>query len=172
MRDESYKKLKNEYSSFTKERETLEEKLTDALAIVSVDSLKLNNRKKELKSQLYALNTEIQQTQNQQNAQMKDIKAHHDSELNNLDTLISRAQVTRDNNSNEFIDKSRMEEHKADLEAKLAFEIEEMLRELYDREREKVIETHELNQNITKKIEETKMALQDLKKEQLDTTRR
>jgi hypothetical protein len=41
-----------------------------------------------------------------------------------------------------------------------------------DKEKEKVIETDQLNMNITKKIEETKVSLQALKKEQLETTRR
>ena len=51
------------------------------------------------------------------------------------------------------------------MEQQLNQEYQDMRQDLADREKGKVIETHELNLNITKKIQETNIALQDLKKE-------
>lgn len=68
--------------------------------------------------------------------------------------------------------KKLLEQKKNDLLKALDEEFDDIERVIADKEKEKVIETHELNENITKKIEETKSSLETLKKEQLDTTRR
>jgi hypothetical protein len=126
---------------------------------------KLTNTKRELQAKI----SNTKKAQEEEMSQMlfdqeKEI-VQKGEEINNLDNQCSENQP-------EFHNKIVTEERRAFLEKALAQEAKDLKRDLADKEKEKVIETHELNQNITRKIEETKQALQELKKEQLETTRR
>lgn len=94
------------------------------------------------------------------------------SEIKSLENQINSSIAQIEAAASDFNDKRLTEELRSNLEKQLEEEIRLMKRQIADKEKDKVIETHDLSLNISKKIEETKVALQDLKKEQLETTRR
>lgn len=148
------------------------DKLESAKAVVNDELKSLSNKKTAINQLMSHLQVEIESTRKTQRAELDSLRVMRLQEISNLKTTYNSTDQYLKQHSHEFIDKEKFEAAKAKLNAQLSAEIALMRRELADREKEKVIETHELSQNISKKIEETKVALQDLKKEQLDTTRR
>ena len=167
-----YQEFRQRRAKFEQDSEQFNERLGAAKAVIDQEYRDLNRKKTEMNQQISHLKTEIENTKKVQTADLADLNERKDGDLQNLRTLLNNTEQYLAQHNHEFIDKERIETEKADLLNKIDEEITLMRRELADREKEKVIETHELNLNISKKIEETKVALQDLKKEQLDTTRR
>lgn len=133
---------------------------------------KAQNRNAALSSS----NNHLQRMLNQNDLNFRQLlgqaKGNADSEISSLTIQIQTAKAHIEASSSDKADMLQTEATRARLERELEDEKKLMKRQIADKEKEKVIETHELNQNITKKIDETKAALQDLKKEQLETTRR
>lgn len=152
--------------------ETNLQKLKDSEEVLSLENRDLNSKHLELKSYYMRLKSECQRDQQ---SYAEDIKAKEDkanAEIKNLELTIQAYTSSLESAANDIKDKRDTEKRAADLHQQLLAEEELLMEQIADKEKDKVIETHKLTINIGKKIEETKSALQDLKKEQLETTRR
>lgn len=133
---------------------------------------KANNKGSRLEHAVMVLERTIALEKANNDEALKSAKDEANAEIKSLEGQITSSIAQIEAAASDSNDKRLTEELRANLERQLAAEISLMKRQVADKEREKVIETHDLSLNISKKIEETKVALQDLKKEQLETTRR
>lgn len=155
--------------------EELQEKLDNLLEIWSYldeELRKAQNKNAALSTSNNHLQRTLNQSEMTNNQTLAQARSDAESDLASLAAVILQVKSHIDASSSDKNEMLQTEATRARLENELEDELKLMKRQIADKEKEKVIETHELNQNITKKIDETKLALQDLKKEQLETTRR
>lgn len=148
------------------------QKLKDSEEVLAARAYDLNAKRTELKSYLTRLTSELLRDQQTFADDIKAKEGQASSEVKSLELAIQGCSSSLDSAANDIKDKRDTEKRAADLRLQLLAEEELLMEQVADKEKDKVIETHKLTINIGKKIEETKSALQDLKKEQLETTRR
>jgi hypothetical protein len=168
----NYKNLSTQRDEFLAKWDYESEKLKGSRFTLEKDQSELTKLKTRLANTKRELQAKIANTKKAQEEELSQLLFDQEKELlqkgeeiNSLDNQCSEHQP-------EFHNKVVTEDRRRFLTGALDQEAKDLRRDLADKEKEKVIETHELNLNITKKIEETKLALQELKKEQLETTRR
>jgi hypothetical protein len=154
------------------EREKVDDKFTSSLNTTQNYLDEYSENRTRLQRKDIDLNSQIEKKKLEQKNELDNLRKTREMIITGLKEQIDKAKTEKSSNENEFQEKHRIETEFAELSEALEAEIADMKERLANKEKEKVIETHQLNQNISTKIEETRLALQDLKREQLDTTRR
>jgi chromosome segregation ATPase len=147
-------------------------KLKDSEAVLAEQLEELTSKKQKLQVNNTKLATDKKQLEDANREGLKSLATEANLKIEELTKNIQSYSSQLDSAANDIKDMRDTEKRAAELTQKLRQEKELLMEQLANKEKDKVIETHKLTINIGKKIEETKAALQDLKKEQLETTRR
>lgn len=169
---ETYSHIKQNRDEKRSTLETELEKLKDAESVLAEKLMKLSKRSMDLAKSVMGLRTGLEVTRKRLTEEFEAKEGHFKDIIKDLENQINNHNTQLESATTDLKDKQDTEKRAAYLIEELAKEEELLMEQIADKEKEKVIETHKLTINISKKIEETKSALQDLKKEQLETTRR
>ncbi|KAL4497107.1 hypothetical protein ABPG72_019427 [Tetrahymena utriculariae] len=166
------KSLKDERDEIKNHFDEKKDKYEDMIDLQRTEIDQLKNDKQKAEYEYEKAKKDLEELKEETESILDELKKDFEREKSDLNDKILKLE-TRLETVDIFIkNKADLENERKNLKEQLEFEKKEKLRELADKDREKVQATDKLKKDMLHKIQETKTSLLALKKEQLQTTTR